>query len=133
MDMSVFEIAAEGVVLPIKHPVTGQPLKLDDGTAVTVIMVGMDSAEWRAREREVANKRLAGTAGTLTAEDIEEESLASIAAVIKGWTGIRIGEREYACTPENKLQMLARYPHFKRQIDAFLGNRENFLKVSQES
>lgn len=134
MDMRVFEVAAEGVVLPITHPITGEPLVLPDGTPVAVTVVGTDSKEWRAREREIANRRISGgSKRPITVEEIEEDALASIAAIIKSWTGIREGEKDYPCTTENKLLMLAKYPDFKRQIDGFLGKRENFLRVSQQS
>lgn len=133
MDLSVFEIASEGVPLQLLHPQTGEPLALDDGTPMEVTVVGTDSDEWRARERAIANKRIANFGKKpVTAEELETDNLLNLVACIKSWRGMVLNGQEIPCTDEHKLALLKRLPHLRRQVDNFVGNSANFLKASRQ-
>lgn len=134
MDLSEFELAPEGATLEVLHPKTGVPMKLDDGTAVTITMVGMDSEEWRTNQQGLINRRLAQrTRKPATAEEIEDETLRSLAACIKSWTGMRLAGKDFECTRQNALELMRKLPDLRRQVDAFLADNRNFLKASPTS
>lgn len=132
MDLSVFELAPEGAVLAIKHPITREPLEID-GVPVTVTMVGPDSAEWRAVQRSIVDRRLKDRKASVSAEEIEAEAIRALAACIKAWTGMRLNGVDLECNEANKTMVLVKLPHFRRQIDEFLAHSENFLKASAQS
>lgn len=134
MDLSVFEVAPQGAVLQILHPVSGQPLTLDDGTAVTVTMVGMDSDEWRAHQQAITDRQLERrTPRKITAADIENETLQGLALCIKSWTGMVKAGKAFDCTPQNAVKLLRELPHFRRQVETFLLDGANFLTVSRKA
>lgn len=134
MDLDVFEVVTEGTVLEVRHPITQEPMVLDDGTKVTVTLVGMDSPEWRDRQQALINKRLSMRAKKpLTAEEIEEEGLRSLAACVKAWTGMRLAGELFECNTKNALALFRRLPDLRRQVDAFISDNANFLKASPTS
>ena len=136
MDLSVFEIATDGVPLHLQHPLTGEPLYADEAKTqpITVALVGLDSPEYTAHQRSMVDKRLSpDNKKKISAAQIDDEALRGLAVCIKGWTGFIANGEPVQCTEDAKMSVLKRYPHLKRQIDAFVAKSENFLKVSRQS
>jgi hypothetical protein len=86
MDLSALE-PVEGATIALRHPVSNEPLS-DDKGPLTIDIVGVDSPKFQARQRLLTNKL--ATSGNrkskLTAEDLEEEGIATVAACIAGWS-----------------------------------------------
>ena len=135
MDLNdVFGIAPQGAVLHLVNPLTLEPLVLSDKTNVTVTLLGPDSDEIRAKQRATTNKLVQGNSKkAVRVEDVEQDALDILCASIVSWTGMRIGTEDIECTEDNKVMLLTKYPHMRRQIDVFIGESRNFLKASVKS
>lgn len=139
MDLSKFstvDSAAKGAAMEVLDPVTGNALREEDGSAVTITLLGADSPELRASERARLNKRLGKnikqlSRTSLSAEQLEEEALETLITATKGWKGISMeqdGEvKELKCTPENARMLYTRLPWLREQADEFINDRANFL------
>ena len=131
MDMNVFEIDRAGKAMEILHPITNAPLKDGNGKPVTVMLVGMDSDEWRQYHRSLLDDRLNETTKkTQTAHTIEKEGLEALAVCFKSWSGVTLDGKPLECTRDNAVMLMRRFPSFRRQVDEFVGKHANFLKAS---
>lgn len=123
-DLSTVERADAGVEVELYHPSTQLPM----GVFVTVL--GEDSSTYRAATRAAQDRRLAAAGrgqAKLTAEQLEEERLALLAACVTGWreTG-RFKMPPYS--PDAVRELFTRCPWAREQVDAAVGNRGLFLK-----
>lgn len=135
MDLSVLE-PVEGATIQLRHPVTNEPLA-DETGPVTVDIVGVDSPKFQARQRVLTNKRLA-TAGNrkskITAEDLEEEAISTIAACITGWSGnVELDKKPLEFSRTNAKALITRLRWIGEQVDLAIADRANFLKASPTS
>ena len=143
MDLATLE-PAEGATIPLRHPVSNEPLMHDTGKKdaqgnpvlepITVDIVGVDSPRFQARQRMLTNKRLA-TAGNrkskLTAEDLEEEGIVTVAACITGWSAnIELDGKPLEFSRSNAKLLITRLRWIGEQIDLAIADRANFLKAS---
>lgn len=132
MDLSILE-PAEGATIQLRHPVTNEPL-VDDAGPVTIDIVGVDSPKFQARQRVLTNKRLA-TAGNrkskITAEDLEEEGIATVAACITGWSAnVELDKKPVEFSRANAKLLITRLRWIGEQVDIAIADRANFLKAS---
>ncbi len=135
MDLSELE-PKTGATIPLRHPVTNEPLE-DSTGPLTIDIVGIDSPQFQARQRQIANKRLA-TAGNrkskLTAEDLEEEAIGTLAACITGWSAnVALDGKPLEYSRSNAKLLLTRLIWVREQVDAAIADRANFLKASPTS
>ena len=133
MDLASLAPVTDGVPVPLRHPVTGEKLTHDKtGEPITISIVGMDSDQFRARHRAIINRRLnAGKKAKVTAEEIETESIGTIAACVTGWAGVNLDGADLTFTIDNVKALLARLPFIREQLDEAIADRANFLKGSQ--
>lgn len=121
----------EGAVMAVVHPVTGQPLTQEDGAAVTITLAGMDGDRFRKAQRAATDRRLKSPRrANVTAEDIERDGIETLAACTLAWTGLVLDGETLDCTVPNARKAYQRLPWLREQVDAFIGDRANFLKVS---
>lgn len=131
--LSPKKTAEAGVPVEIRHPKTNLPL------GITITVCGTDSDTYKKIQRKQLNRRLElsqrsrNNKLTLTAEELEAESLDVLVACIKSWSQENRPEIEFAdgewlpCTPENIRRVLEELPWLKEQIDQEIGDRSNFL------
>jgi hypothetical protein len=132
MDLSSLDTvaaASEGAVMPVRHPVTKVALKTEKGEAVTLTVTGSDSKEFRDQERALINKRINAGQRTANADDIYSEATAVLASCVKAWANIELDGKKLDCTPANVKTVLTRFPWLREQVDAFVGDRANFLQA----
>lgn len=135
-DIDTKKLSEAGVALQIKR-LDGTPLVNAAGESVTITLLGPDSAKYRALTRESIKKRLdrrVQGAADVTMDDldqIERETIEILVVCTVGWTGVRTPEGEtIACTQDNARRLYENYPVVREQVDAFVGNRANFLQAS---
>jgi hypothetical protein len=88
----------------------------------------------RQAERSAIYRRLkaGGRRGgaVLTAEDLDSDSLETLAACTLGWSGFVLNGQEPECTPENARRLYEQMPWLREQAQEFISERSNFLKSS---
>jgi len=134
MDLATLEPTADSVPVQLRHPTTNERLTTEAGVAITVSIVGMDSEQFRTRHRAIINKRLnAGKKAKVTAEEIEAESIDTIAACITGWQNIDLDGKPLDFSKASAKTLLTRLPWLREQLDEAIADRANFLKPSPTS
>ena len=131
MDLSTLEPTPDSVPVPLRHPTTSERLLSDTGAPITISIVGMDSEQFRTRHRAIINRRLsAGKKAKVTAEEIEAESIDTIAACITGWQHVELDGKVLEFSKANAKALLTRLPWLREQLDEAIADRANFLKTS---
>lgn len=89
MDLLDLTPKSEELVITLKHPATGDVLKNDDGSDMTITVFAPHSKEYKKVLHEMTNKRLKKMQSKgdkdITAEEIEEVALDSLAKTTKEW------------------------------------------------
>lgn len=127
-ELDTSDLAEAGVSVVLNHPATGEPLD------ATITVAGVDSKRFRKAKHEVDNRRL-GTMvrrgkANLTAEQLDEESLAILVLCTLGWKNVSWDDKPLECTPENVRMLYTKLPWVREQVDRAMGDRERFLKQS---
>jgi hypothetical protein len=130
------KLSESGAPLAIKK-LDGSPLLDRNGSPVTILLLGPDSAKYRALTRENVRRRLerraTGAAPITEAEidEVERDTLEILAVCTVGWKGVYTPEGdEIACSADNARALYENYPVVREQVDAFVGNRANFIPAS---
>ena len=118
----------EGFDVQIYNPATNEDL------GITINILGKDSDEFLKVSRAQSKKRMAKmTKGgfrntSVPVEEIEQDSLALLAACTKSWSGIIVEGKAVECTTDNAVMIYERFPWIKEQVDVAMGDRANFIK-----
>lgn len=106
----------------------GAAVLKEDGTPLTITLLGKDSDVWIKAENAARNRRLAqGPRMKLTAEALESEAIQALAKVTVAW------DLDAPCTYEEAVKVYTRYPLIREQVDLFVADRANFTKASPTS
>lgn len=123
--------AEEGAAMEVLNPADGTVLRDDNGEPITIWLLGSDSEKVRKRQRLEINKRLKrGNRSRMTAEELEEDGLNLLAFCTVSWKGIVLDGEAPVCSAEAARKVYDRLPWLREQVDAFVGDRANFLKAS---
>ena len=131
-----FDLAAKaeaGAVMEVKDPVSDEPLINDAGVPLTITLRGKDAPEVRKAAREYASQKLNKLAKAKKLEIREEDGIAELVAATVTWTGFTADGQEIPCTPQNARQLYTSELWIREQADAFMENREVFLKKPQKN
>lgn len=126
MDLSKLEMQ-ESAWLILLHPTTGLP------TDIRIHLVGTDSARYRDYERKISNRRLkqslrrGGPRHIVTREELDEEAIDMFVTCTLEWENMVEKGKEQECTPENVKRIYTENLWIREQVDAFIGDRSNFL------
>lgn len=121
---------ADGAAPMEVRDVNGSPILKADGSPITITLLGKDSDAWIRHENAMGDRRLNQRGGAkLKMEGLKAENVAGYAKCTVSWDGIGLGEDESPCTYENALKLYTKYPAIRDQVDEFMGERANFLKV----
>ncbi len=112
----------EGFDVEITHPKTGEHI----GAVIRV--AGPDSKRVRTARAIVVNERIEQKIKKLSADRMEEESNRITAASIISWSGIQVAGKEFEYNKQNAFRLMTNYPFIREQLDAFVGDRANFIK-----
>jgi hypothetical protein len=90
MDLINLTPKTDEIVVKVKHPVTDEILKNDDGSEMTITLYANHSKEYKSVVHGIANKRIKKAKDTkssdFTMEDLEEATLETLIKVTKGWS-----------------------------------------------
>ena len=89
MDLLDLTPKSDEIVITIKHPATGEVLKNEDKSDMTITIHAPHSKEYKKVIHEVTNKRLKKMQqkgkNEITAEEIEEATLETLSKTTKEW------------------------------------------------
>lgn len=136
--------AEAGAAISLLNPFTDEPLLLDDGSAVSITVLGADSAKMREYSRQVTDERLAATqaaqsknkkAPIVTIGKLEREKFEGLAAVTVSWNVFPLDGEVLACTEANALRLYAdpRFPWIAEQLNSAVVDRARFFKKPSTS
>ncbi|MCO6050839.1 hypothetical protein NGM99_13730 [Mesorhizobium sp. RP14(2022)] len=125
--MDILSIQPSTITVDIKHPATGAPIGL------TVECVSLEDDKVKAVERAIKNKALRGGRNTVTAEKIEDNTVAILTAAITSWKwakDLTLGDlKDPPLNRENAGKLLA-VGWIAKQIDTALGDDTAFFTES---
>lgn len=132
--------AAEGgTVLPLDNPFTNEPLVDSDGKAVTITLLGLDSAKIRGIARKLNDKRMTdirrGRNTEYDSEIVDAEKAQLYAAATVAWEGIKLDGAVLECNEKNARRLYGdpRFPWLVEQIDRAIADRQRFFKKASPS
>jgi hypothetical protein len=122
--MDLLSLNPNTIFVDLKHPATGAPL------GVTVELQSLESDAVKTVERMIKNKALKSGRNGVTAEKIDDNTVALLSAAIVGWKfsgDAKLGdEKSPACNDANKRKLLSVAP-LAKQIDEALGDEAAFF------
>lgn len=131
MDLENFKLPQETVDVKLVHPTTFETLLNDDGTEMVITMYSPYSAHSKKVERDFMNRKLkvAERKGkiTLTADEIAENSLISLAKNTKSWN-ITVGGEKPECSFDRAKKLYEEIPMIAEQVDEGIANYDFFPK-----
>ncbi len=133
-DIAKLDIATasdEGRPMPIRNP-RGEVVRHESGDPVTINLLGRHSERARAKERELANRRLeaAKMGKQRTPEDFEVEAVEYLQACTVGWSFTEMDGKPFPCTPENAKKFWSdrRFSNIRVQADNWISEDANFMR-----
>jgi len=104
----------------------------DDGTPMTITVLGTDSDVAVKAKHQTSNRRLqSGPRAKVTSEGLEADGVNYLSKLTVGWN-ITLGGEKPAFTREAAAKLYAnpRLAFIREQVDAAIADRGNFLKAS---
>lgn len=123
---------SDTIVVTIKHPVSQEPLKNDNGSEMTITIYAPYSKEYKRVVHDIAQKRLkkAQKEGRqeFSLEDIEEASLDSLSMTTKEWN-ITYGGEQPELTVDKAKEVYDKVFWIKSQIETAVEQSLDFMKA----
>jgi hypothetical protein len=113
--------------MPLRHPTTDEPLVMDSGEPMVILLAGEDSPEYKAVMRRWQNEAIRKAGRKLSAEQIETRSFELLAAVTKGWR-IEGADGPIEFSPQAAKELYAQKAWIKRQVQDWVYEPANFLQ-----
>ena len=134
MDLNDLAPSSDTAVLTLRHPTDGSVLMNDDGTPMTITLMGSDSEPYQKSQRSATNRRLAQTGkrggqSKLTAEELLADNIEALTAVTKSWN-VTLDKAKPECEAPVVRQTYKKFIWLREQVDDFVGDRANFVKDS---
>lgn len=134
MDLSTLNIdetAEKGADLQLLHPVDREPLLQEDGTPITIKLLGSDSKAYREISREISRKRMNSMARSRN-KDVDftptvEQACDILSACTVGWKGVIVNGEKLKFSKEEAYKLYHAHSWIRDQVDLFIGDRANFF------
>lgn len=136
MNLNKFDtkrLSNAGAVMQLRNPNDNSSL-VDEKTnqPITITLLGRDSDQYTDAIRRISNDRLeesvnVGVRMKMSAQRLEEDGIATLAAATTGWSNIQIDDKPLEFTLANVKKLYAEYPWIREQVEAFVNNRSNFM------
>jgi hypothetical protein len=102
-------------------------------TGIYITVLSKDSEVYKGIQKAQANSRFKQfgkrtASASLTAEELEEESLQLLVACTKSWRGMTYNGQALDCTEDNVRMIYERIPMVREQVDDAIHDRSNFKK-----
>lgn len=136
MDLSTLdtaELANQGALLELRDP-AGNPVLQEDGSPVTLTLLGEDSDIVTQVTNRNANQFLRGTSAggqAVTAEMSRTNEINKFATATVGWSGIVVDGEVVTFSLDAAKALYRRFPWIRDQVRTFIGDRANFTKASR--
>ena len=132
MDLMNLKPTSETVEVKLVHPNTGDILKNDDKTDMTITVYASHAKEHKAAMHAQTNKRLktmqGGKKATFKSEEIEESTLALLSKVTASWDITYNGEKP-KLTAAKARELYEEVFWIKEQIEEALADSLDFTKA----
>jgi len=132
MDLMNLKPTSDTVEVKLLHPNTGEQLKNDDNTDMTITVYASHSKEYKAVMHEQTNKRLkamqSGKNKDFTAQDMEEATLALLSNITASWD-ITYGGEKPKLTVDKAKDLYNEVFWIKTQIEGALADSLDFTKA----
>lgn len=112
--------ADEGVWIDIVGP-------NGEATDVKVKVLGADSKAYKDRQKELMDRRIKNRKMTISAEDIENEALSTLASCVVAWEGVCDDNGAIKHSDAAVRKLLKENNWLREQIDAEVSDRSRFL------
>ena len=138
--MKLTDLKPQSSHLTLLHPITGKPLKTDSGKVVKLEVIGRDSQQFFAHQKNQIKNISRGKDLTkdITAENLQKMVIEQLAVTIIGWSDdvneffasydTKKGGGKYSHNLCVKLVGDGELGWLRDQLDAFLDERANFFK-----
>ena len=117
-------------VLHLKHPVTNELLELEDGSPLTIELMGMESAVAKnivkARSQKMMNSRKGLKLDIDEAMSFNANLLSKLTV---GWTNISDDDTMIEFSKAAAHDLYMKHSWLRDQVDEFVTDRENFFKA----
>ncbi len=127
----------EGVEMVLKDPATSADLKDEaTGEPVTITLMGSDSSQYIALQRQISDARLRRASGMRSglskiigsAEELEQDSIRLLTLATKGWKHVQLEEgKDLEFNPQNVTRIYTDFRWIREQAEQFIADRSNFL------
>ena len=133
MDLMNLQPTTDTVTILLKHPVTDEILKKDDGTEMSITMYATHSKEYKAAMHEQTNKRLLKSQKAkknviFTAEDIDSSTIEVLAKSTKEWD-LQFNKKPLKFTIDEAINLYQKFPWIKEQVSEAQEDFTSFLKA----
>tara|TARA_R110000851_G_C12756338_1_gene532605 strand:- start:159 stop:557 length:399 start_codon:yes stop_codon:yes gene_type:complete len=132
MDLMNLKPTSETVEVKLVHPNTGDNLKNDDKTDMTITVYASHAKEHKAAMHEQTNKRLktmqSGKKATFKSEEIEESTLALLSKITASWDITYNGEKPKLSVAKAK-ELYEEVFWIKDQIEEAMADSLDFTKA----
>lgn len=132
MDLINLQPTSDTVEVKLLHPNTGEQLKNDDKTDMTITVYASHSKEYKAVMHEQTNKRLkamqSGKNRDFTAQDMEDATLTLLSKITVSWD-ITYGGEKPKLTVAKAKELYDKVFWIKDQIEGALADSLDFTKA----
>jgi len=132
MDLKDLTPNLDDVVVEIKHPTTGDALKNDDGTDMTITILAPHSKEYKKFQHEQISKRLKKAQKSKSQDvdysDIEEATLEVLSKTTKSWD-ITYGGEKPKLTVARAKELYEEVFWIRNQIEEVVTDSLDFMRV----
>jgi len=132
MDLKDLTPNLDDVVVEIKHPTTGDVLKNDDGTDMTITILAPHSKEYKKAQHEQISKRLKKAQKSKSQDvdysDIEEATLEVLSKTTKSWD-ITYGGEKPKLTPAKAKDLYEEVFWIRNQIEEVVTDTLDFMRL----
>lgn len=133
-DFNVFnseKLADDGAVLHLAHPVTLEPVYIDDNQKkpCEIILMGSDSDVYLEFQQKKLNERSKNKSNDkIDFKKSIRESADVYAKMTKGWANIWHEGKELEFNYKNAVMIYMTYKEIRVQVGDFISEKENFIK-----
>lgn len=130
-DLDTKKTSEEGRILKLRHPSTKEILT-HGGKEFSIVLRGSDSDEYNRVFKKNMRKQmqLAKKNGNIVDADVSESATTDmLVSMTVGWTGIYLNGAELQFSKEAATKLYTDYRWIREQVDAFIHDRSNFIKV----
>ena len=131
-DLSQLVPTSDIITVLLKHPVTDEILKKDDGTEMSITVYATHTKEYKAVIHEQTNKRIQKAQKNkkivFSAEDIEIASVEVLAKTTKEWD-LQFNKKPIKFSVAEAIDLYQKFPWIKDQVTEAQEDYTSFLKA----